>query len=85
MTRSKGVTSAEYLSSHLPRTRRDHEWAPELYAEELAHIDAILSLIGWATSSDRPEWGLIDVLNQFARGYGWSDIDTDNGDGATET
>jgi hypothetical protein len=72
MSSSNG-NAIEYLSSELPERRKRYTWAPRLYGLEIAHIDAIAGLVDWAGSHrDACEGGLADVINAFARAYGWS-------------
>jgi hypothetical protein len=75
-------TSLDYLTRQLPKQRKLYTFAPNLYEVELAHIDAVEALAVWAHSDGRSDTGLTDVLDQFARAYGWSIADaTKDADG----
>lgn len=67
----KGSNSLEYLIKQLPKQRKRYTWAPNLHGVELAHIDAVDALTEWAHSDSRSDAELTDVLDQFARVYGW--------------
>jgi hypothetical protein len=80
--RSLAVSKAnaiDYLISELPSRRKRYTWAPRLYALELAHIDAITGFAKWARSqAGAGEEGLSDVIDAFARVYGWTPESADS-------